>query len=107
MSPRKGNWTDYVKFQKALALFAGASNRHEAEAAERAARKLMAAYEIDPVTAPDRAFTSHMNFADNALLKKLREEWRAAHPEYLYKKTNYGFARRRGKPRPVSTKPVN
>ena len=39
---------DIIKFQKALALAAGASNKHEAEAAERAARRVMEACNIDP-----------------------------------------------------------
>jgi len=92
---------EIIKFQKALALAAGASNRFEAEAAELAARRVMAAYNIDPVTIPDRSFYSHMNFANNALLKKLRDEWRAAHPNYWYSKPDkYGSVRRlRGKPR--------
>ena len=108
MTRRKGNWTDYVKFQKALALAAGASNRHEAEAAEVAARKLMAAYEIDPVESPNGSFYNGMNFANNALLKKLRDEWRAAHPHYSYTTSKDGIVRRlRRKPKSESTRPVN
>jgi hypothetical protein len=100
---------EIIKFQKTLALFASASNAHEAKAAELAARRVMEACNIDPVVIPDRAFTSHMNFADNALLNTLREEWREAHPDYWYSKPDsYGHVRRlRGKPRRVNTKPVN
>ena len=90
-----------IKFQKALALAAAASNRHEAEAAERAARRVMEACNIDPVELPNVSFYNHMNFADNPVLKKLRDEWRAAHPYYWYGKTGKdGGARRlRRKPR--------
>ena len=91
-----------IKFQKTLALADAASNRHEAEAAERAARRVMEACNIDPVELPNVPFyNNHMNFAGNAVLKKLREEWRAAHPYYWYGKTGKdGGARRlRRKPR--------
>ena len=71
-----------IKFQKALALAAAASNRHEAEAAELAARRLMEEYDINPIEIPDASFCNHMNFADNALLKKLRDEWRLR-PEFI------------------------
>jgi hypothetical protein len=111
MSLRKGNWTDYVKFQKALALAAGALNQHEAKAAEVAARKLMKAYEIDPVEAPNGSFYNGMDFTDNALLQKLRDEWRAAHPHYRYKTSRaYGrvYVRRlRGKPKRATPDPVS
>jgi hypothetical protein len=69
-----------IKFQKALALAASASNTFEAEAAELAARRMMVMYGIDPTDIPDHSLYSRANFADNALLKKLREEWREAHP---------------------------
>ena len=69
-----------IKFQKALALAASASNQFEAEAAELAARRLMEAYGIDPTDIPDRSLYSRINFAGNDLLAKLREEWRIAHP---------------------------
>jgi hypothetical protein len=91
-----------IKFQKTLALAAGASNRFEAEAAELAARRVMGAYNIDPVEFPDGSFYNSMNFANNALLKKLRKEWRAAHPHYSYKTSKDGRVRRlRGKPKPT------
>jgi hypothetical protein len=69
-----------IKFQKTLAQFAGASNEHEVAAAERAARRVMEAYKIDPTDMPDRSLYNHMNFTDSPLLQKLREEWIAAHP---------------------------
>jgi hypothetical protein len=65
-----------------LAQFAGTTNPHEAAAAERAARQLMAAYNIDPLHVCDGSFYSHMSFADNALLKKLWDEWRLR-PEFI------------------------
>jgi hypothetical protein len=69
-----------IKFQKTLALAASASTQFEAEAAELAARRMMAAYNIDPTDIPDHSLYSRTNFADNELLKRLREEWREAHP---------------------------
>jgi hypothetical protein len=41
-SELKRRLSDAIKFQKTLALFACASNQHEADAAERAARRIMA-----------------------------------------------------------------
>jgi hypothetical protein len=101
-----------IKFQQVLALAASTSNPFEAEAAELAARRLMETQNIDPVTIPDVSLYNGMNFANNALLKKLRDEWRAAHPHYSYKTRKDGVTRRlRGKPKPVNTKrkptPVN
>ena len=97
---------NYIKFQKTLALAASASNPFEAKAAELAARRLIATCNIDPVQTPNESFYNHMNFADNALLKKLRDEWREQHPHYWYGKINKdGSARRlRNKPRRASTK---
>jgi hypothetical protein len=93
-----------IKFQKLLAQ-AAAANPHEAAAAERAARKFMTQHAIDPVTIPDRALTSHLNFAANPLLTKLREEWRAQHPDYHYTSRG-GFVRRlKHKPRPRKPRP--
>jgi hypothetical protein len=69
-----------IKFQKALALAASASNIFEAEAAELAARRVMKAYNIDPIDIPDRSLYSRMNFTNSTLLKKLRDEWREQHP---------------------------
>jgi hypothetical protein len=97
-----------IKFQKTLALAASASNSFEAEAAERAARRLMETYNIDPVTTPNGSLYNRINFADNALLNKLREEWRTAHPHYYYKTTKDGRTRRlRRKPKPKSAKPTD
>jgi hypothetical protein len=92
-----------------LAQFAGASNSFEAEAAELAARRLMEAYKLDPVTIPNKPFNSDMRFGDNALLKKLRDEYRAAHPNYYYSKPDWcGNVRRlKHKPRPKKPEPVN
>ena len=36
-----------------------------------------------------------MSFADNALLKKRRDEWRAAHPDLHYSKPNSDGSMRR------------
>src|SRR6516225_3192528 len=72
--------SDVVKFQKALALFASASNPFEAEAAELAIRRLVKACNLDPTRIPDQSFVAHINFANNLLLKTLREEWREQHP---------------------------
>ena len=93
---------DSIRFQKTLAVFAGASNEHEAAAAELAARRIMESCNIDPVDFPTGSLYGRMGFADNALLKKLREEWREAHPDYWYGKADkFGTAKRlRHKPRP-------
>jgi hypothetical protein len=90
-----------IKFQKTLALAASASNSFEAEAAERAARRLMETHNIDPVQIPNVSLYNRMNFADNAVLKRLRDEWREQHPHYWYGKIGKnGSARRlRRKPR--------
>ena len=100
--------SDITKFQKALALYARAATPHEAEAAELAVRRLVVSLKLDPIRIPNQSFVSHVNFADNALLQKLRDEWRAAHPDYFYgKPSKDGSSRRlRRKPRPV-TKPVS
>jgi hypothetical protein len=70
-----------IRFQKTLALYADAADRFEAEAAEAAARRLMAAYGIDPLRMPDASLYSRDNFADNALLARLRTERRATPKE--------------------------
>lgn len=72
--------SDVVKFQKALALAASASNQYEAEAAELGARRLMHSCNIDPTRVPDTSFLDDGNFAGNLLLRKLRQEWRQQHP---------------------------
>jgi predicted DNA-binding protein (UPF0251 family) len=69
-----------IKFQKTLALAASASNSFEVEAAEFAARRLMEVCNLDPTDIPNVSLYSQSNFADNTLLRKLREEWREAHP---------------------------
>jgi hypothetical protein len=97
---------DVLTFQKALARAAFASNPFEAEAAELAVRRIMVARKIDPTRVPDQYFLSrHISFADNPLLQKLREEYRAAHPP-AGKKRSQG-SRRAGRltaaPRPSVT----
>jgi hypothetical protein len=69
----------------------------------------MAAYGIDPVEVPNWSMYSHMSFAENALLKQLRDEWRAAHPNFYYGKPGYqGSVRRlKHKPRPRKPKPAD
>ena len=100
--------SDVTKFQKALALYARAATPHEAEAAELAVRRLVVGLKLDPICIPNQSFVSDINLADNALLQKLRDEWRAAHPDYYYKTYKDGHVRRlRRKPRPVNTKPVD
>lgn len=97
-----------IKFQKALALAAAASNQHEKAAAEQAARRVMDAHDIDPVLIPNGSLYSRINFADNAVLKKLREEWQEAHPDRVYKVDRSGITRwanRPKAPKPVNTKP--
>lgn len=72
---------DVLKFQKALALAASVSNPFEAAAAESAVRRIMESRNIDPTRVPNQSFVSrHINFANNTLLQKLREEFRALHP---------------------------
>jgi hypothetical protein len=62
-----------------LTLAASTSNRFEAEAAERAARRLVESCKIDPTWVPNESFVSRMSLADSELLKKLREEYHARH----------------------------
>jgi hypothetical protein len=86
-----------IKFQKALALAAAASNRHEAEAAELAVRRLMEAYDIDPIEIPDVSLYNHMTFTDNAVLKTLRDEYHEPHARKV-------AARLRTRPHPPGKK---
>jgi hypothetical protein len=86
-----------------LALAELASNQYEEEAAERVAHRLIETYNIDPVVIPDVSFYNCMNFANNALLKKLRDEYRAAHPDYEYYSKGarvYRYRGKRRKPKP-------
>jgi len=96
-----------ITFQKILTQFAGATTGGEAEAAECAARRLIETRDIDPVEIPNVSFCGHHRFDDNALLKKLREEWRTAHPDYYYgKPDSRGSVRRlKRKRRPAKPKP--
>jgi Protein of unknown function (DUF2786) len=93
------------RFQKTLALFARAATPHEAEAAEQAARRVMAQYNIDPVKIGDKSLYDHQSFADNALLKKLREEWLVKHK--LKPKPEPSVNTTKPKPRPSNAPPVN
>jgi hypothetical protein len=77
---------DVVRFQKALAVAAVASNPFEAAAVEAAARRLVESGLIDPTHVPDQSFVAQIKFNDNALLKTLRDEYRAAHPLPVKKK---------------------
>ena len=58
----------------------GAAACGEVEAAELAVRRLVTGLKLDPTRIPDQSFVSHVNFANNVLLQKLRDEWREAHP---------------------------
>jgi hypothetical protein len=71
---------DVLRFQKALALAASASNPFEAKAAEAAVRRLVESGLVDPTRVPDESFVAYISFVDNAPLKTLRDEYRAAHP---------------------------
>lgn len=81
--------SDVIKFQKTLALAASASNLFEMEAAELAARRLVLTCKLDPTRIPNISLYSHLDFADNVLLQKLRDEWREQHPPVV-KKENGG-----------------
>ena len=72
--------SDVIKFQKALALAASASNSFEAEAAELAVRRLITACKLDPTRIPNQSFCSDVDFSNNELLKKLRDEYHEQHP---------------------------
>jgi hypothetical protein len=96
-----------IRFQKALELVARATIPHEAEAAELAARRIMLAYSIDPVLVPNGSFYDRTSFADNPLLAKLREEWRAGHPEKLYYSRGGIVRERKTKPRKRKVEPVD
>ena len=61
---------DVMKFQKALALAATASNPHEAKAAELAARRVMESCNIDPTRVPDRSFVSRINLAHHWVIEQ-------------------------------------
>jgi hypothetical protein len=89
---------DIIKFHKALALAASASNPFEAEAAAAGVRRLVKACNLDPTRIPDVSYVAHINFKDNALLKQLRDEWREAYPKPVNTKP---------KAKPGNTKPVN
>jgi len=62
--------SDVIKFQKALALAARASNAHEAAAAELAVRRLVTGLKLDPTRIPNRSFIADIDFADNALAQE-------------------------------------
>ena len=56
-------------------------------------RRLVEGLELDPTRIPNQSFVSQFDFADNALLQKLRDEYRAAHPHYSYKSSKDGHVR--------------
>lgn len=80
MTPGLKRLESLRRFQKCLRLAAMASTPGEAKAAERRARELMEKHRIDPVKLTNHSLYDTGDFADNALLKKLREEYLAAHP---------------------------
>ena len=96
-----------ITFQKILTQFAGATTGGEAEAAECAARRLIETRDIDPVEIPNVSFRGQHRFDDNALLTKLRDQWRMEHPNYHYGKPNSmdSVRRLKRKPRPAKPKP--
>jgi hypothetical protein len=98
--------SDVIKFQKTLALAAAASNKHEAEAAERAARRLVETCKLNPTRIPDKSFVSHVNLADYELLKKLRDEWRASHPHTKPKPKRTAKPVNTSKPKPSAASPT-
>jgi hypothetical protein len=62
------------RFQKCLRMASAATSLGEAQAAEAAARRVMESAGLNPLTVPDHSVYDTTNFADNALLLKLREE---------------------------------
>jgi hypothetical protein len=101
---------DLRRFQKTLALHGRATSAGEAEAAERAARRLMEVFNIDPVTLTNNSLYDYVSLADNSLLATLRAEYRAAHPDFHYSKPDASGNVRRllRKPRPPKPpKPVD
>jgi hypothetical protein len=97
--------SDVIKFQKALALAAGASNPHEAKAAELAVRRLVKTRDLDPTRVPDQSFVSKVSFTDNALLQKLRDEYREQHPHK--RKGSKPKAAKPSKGKPAAPDPVS
>jgi hypothetical protein len=66
--------TRTIRFQKAVRFADRVATPKEAEAATNAARRLMEAYEIDPVTLHDGSFYDQGSFANSETLAKLRAE---------------------------------
>ena len=60
----------------------------------------MATHNIDPTDIPDGSLYNRINFAENALLRKLREEWRKAHPQPVNTKKRKGVNTKKAKPKP-------
>jgi hypothetical protein len=66
--------THTIRFQKAVRSADRAATPGEAEAAMNAARRLMEAYQIDPVTLHDGSFYDRGSFANSETLAKLPAE---------------------------------
>jgi hypothetical protein len=92
---------DVIKFQKALELAATASNPYEAQAAELAVRRIVKGCNLDPTRIPDKSIVSKIDFTDNALLQKLRDEYREQHPH------KPKVSKRKPKPKPKRPDPVS
>jgi hypothetical protein len=73
-----------IRFQKALRMAERGATAAERATAEATASRLMAEYKIDPVALCNGSLYDRESFADNALLKKLREEFRATDPRQLH-----------------------
>jgi hypothetical protein len=99
------------RFQKCLRRATAGATSGECAAAEAAARRLMVEHDIDPIPLPTISLYDRTDFSDNALLIKLRDEWRAAHPDYLYKADRDGHLwrvntkRKPARPDPTSAIP--
>jgi hypothetical protein len=74
------------RFQKCLRRATAASSIGEAEAAEAAARRLMAVYQLDPSRVPNWSVYDRTDFSDNALLLKLRQEYAVQHKKRKHKR---------------------
>jgi hypothetical protein len=95
-----------IRFQKLLRAAADmTSSAGERANAEAAARRLMAACNIDPVELPSKMLCGQESLADNPLLKTLREEWHTAHPSFEYYVkggSTYRYKHPKRKPKPVN-----
>jgi hypothetical protein len=76
-----------ISFQKLLARAARPGNPNEGSIAEKAARRIMTEYGIDPTDELlDTAWKGSGHFADNLLLAKFRQEHRAQYRQWLSQK---------------------